>query len=730
MAAFKRSRAVFETEGPPQHSPFVLYGTPLPPLDPDTRDDGSYVPLWKQEVTDERGRKRLHGAFTGGFSAGYFNTVGSKDGWTPSSFVSSRSQKPKDTSKPSAQRPEDFMDEEDLADLAETQKLQTSGSFAGLGSTEEDVARNGRSVDIWRPGGDTMGVKLLKKMGWRDGQGVGPKVRRAARWDADGEGGEGDHTSGETHLFAPDDTELIPLVRKNDRKGLGYEGESRLAPTNGLAVAPEEDEEDSLGLGITSRATTKAKERPRGALGVGILNDTGSDDEDPYAIGPKLSYTRVIGGEKKAKKRRKTGTAATGRSAANPNPLLDVKPVFMSKKSSGTGKLAGFRRCHDGRLPLDGFVLSSQHDPLVSVDAGRFQPPEVPRDWKSTKDPGSSQTATYQSTADAARASKLDPKSRASLLGEAPLPGKSVFDFLSPAARDRLVSASGKTGLPVGRGEAPPEGYGASEEEKQRSLHQAIPKVSAEVATKALGRGIGGWMPYAEDEAKRARYRAYLEGQAGLRSGLPDHALGMSKDDWLKELGEFAHAAEIFKPMTGMMASRFTSSSTQPRLASDVPEGAVKTDGLLSMPSKKVEDPAEAAAKIGMFGPMTRSLHQFYPSRLVCKRFNVKAPSHVSVDADSTAGQSERGTGTRPAESLPNRTLELVSKSVMETMLQESPHATSESHVTDHGDGSGSIGLPTPVEVVNVEHNAALEADRPGEAVFKAIFGSDDEEDE
>jgi G patch domain-containing protein 1 len=38
------------------------------------------VPLWKQEVRDEKGRRRLHGAFTGGFSAGYFNTVGSKEG--------------------------------------------------------------------------------------------------------------------------------------------------------------------------------------------------------------------------------------------------------------------------------------------------------------------------------------------------------------------------------------------------------------------------------------------------------------------------------------------------------------------------------------------------------------------------------------------------------------------------------------------------------------------------
>ena len=31
-------------------------------------------------VTDDKGRRRFHGAFTGGFSAGYFNTVGSEEG--------------------------------------------------------------------------------------------------------------------------------------------------------------------------------------------------------------------------------------------------------------------------------------------------------------------------------------------------------------------------------------------------------------------------------------------------------------------------------------------------------------------------------------------------------------------------------------------------------------------------------------------------------------------------
>jgi hypothetical protein len=67
----KRSRATYEADLQAQQSPFVVFGTALPPLDPDVRDDGSYVPVWKQEVRDERGLKRLHGAFTGGWSAGY-----------------------------------------------------------------------------------------------------------------------------------------------------------------------------------------------------------------------------------------------------------------------------------------------------------------------------------------------------------------------------------------------------------------------------------------------------------------------------------------------------------------------------------------------------------------------------------------------------------------------------------------------------------------------------------
>jgi len=66
----KRPRSAYEESLTKQSAPYAVYGTPLPALDASTRDDGSYLPAWQQEVRDERGRKRLHGAFTGGFSAG------------------------------------------------------------------------------------------------------------------------------------------------------------------------------------------------------------------------------------------------------------------------------------------------------------------------------------------------------------------------------------------------------------------------------------------------------------------------------------------------------------------------------------------------------------------------------------------------------------------------------------------------------------------------------------
>ena len=74
----------------------LSFGTPLKPIDEDDREaqiGPKPIAVHEQIVTDENGRRRFHGAFSGGFSAGYFNTVGSRDGWTPKHFKSSRSAK-------------------------------------------------------------------------------------------------------------------------------------------------------------------------------------------------------------------------------------------------------------------------------------------------------------------------------------------------------------------------------------------------------------------------------------------------------------------------------------------------------------------------------------------------------------------------------------------------------------------------------------------------------------
>ena len=86
-------------------------------------------------MRDAEGRRRFHGAFTGGFSAGYYNTVGSKEGWTPSQWSSSRSKR----GKARQQRPEDYMDEDD--DPMMGRKLRARAEYDTLGRSDSNRAR-------------------------------------------------------------------------------------------------------------------------------------------------------------------------------------------------------------------------------------------------------------------------------------------------------------------------------------------------------------------------------------------------------------------------------------------------------------------------------------------------------------------------------------------------------------------------------------------------------------
>ena len=230
-------------------------------------------------------------------------------------------------------------------------------------------------------------------------------------------------------------------------------------------------------------------------------------------------------------------------------------------------------------------------------------------------------------------------------------------------------------------------------------------------------------MPYSEDADKRERYVYFLTLRSGNANNLPTRPNGMSTDEWAKELREFAQAAEVFKPISGLMASRFTSSSTAagPRLASDAPDTEAQPQG------GREEDPAEKAAKMGMYGPLTRSRQQFYPTRLLCKRFNVRAPAHVDPSGAPVAGTA--------GGSSASQTKDVVSQASLDRMMREASFGGKagggfvSGGIEGTGDEAGMLKAPERRERVDVEKNEALEGQKAGEAVFKAIFGRDDEGD-
>eukprot|EP00887_Chlorella_sp_A99_P005964 scaffold29.g5964.t1 len=248
------------------------------------------LPLHKQEVTDAQGRRRFHGAFTGGFSAGYFNTVGSKEGWAPSSFRSSR-----DARAQVAQSVEQFLDEDELEELRRT-NLQTTADYDTFGSTGAELARRVAEEEtqarpsaipgllpeeVVAPVPAGAGIQLLQRMGWRQGKGIGGSAE-----EEDGgaeEGGEGGG-GGRRHRRAwgreagvgPENTPLHLLAPKSDTFGLGYD------PFRGaeeFRSAKQAQQQQVAGGREGQRGGAGAKRRRGIAFGTGVF-----DEDDAHGI--------------------------------------------------------------------------------------------------------------------------------------------------------------------------------------------------------------------------------------------------------------------------------------------------------------------------------------------------------------------------------------------------------------------------------------------------------------
>lgn len=291
------------------------------------------LPAWKQEVTDEEGRRRFHGAFTGGFSAGYYNTVGSKEGWTPQSFTSSR----KNRAEVKQQSLFNFLDDDEKAEMEG--RLATSIQYDTFGFTAAEVARKqaekeqkqrpsaipGPVLDeVVLPVTESIGLTLLQKMGWRCGRSINSShtdslynAKREARKaflafsfaDVDaqpldsGQAEAAAETAAETIVDLPADdgsqfsksTPVYLLNPKQDLHGLGYDPyknapEFREKKRSRLSNSRDMGHQDRV---LKNSLFGFKSGRVAPGFGVGALEDLDVEDEDVYASGYDFEETYV-----------------------------------------------------------------------------------------------------------------------------------------------------------------------------------------------------------------------------------------------------------------------------------------------------------------------------------------------------------------------------------------------------------------------------------------------------
>ncbi|KAH8261247.1 hypothetical protein KR044_005811 [Drosophila immigrans] len=602
------------------------FGTPLEPLEKDVVPAKKPLSIEDQIVKDENGKRRFHGAFTGGFSAGFWNTVGSLEGWTPQNFKSSRGEK----AAAVQQRPEDFMDKEDLGEFGiAPQGIRTRDEFAKDSEKEQRTGQRKRKLmqpevdgpipgvpvleQLLRPVRDKVAVRMLRSMGWKPGQGVGPRQTRKEKRQTtarnqreqyllDHYGTEGlpstskaDDTGDEEEedediTFAPDDYEPIFHTPKDNRFGMSYSGLSR-APVLSKGSTPAAPMQH---INLFDQLETAAKQKQlsiRGqAFGVGAFEE---EDDDIYARDDMTRYDFSLADKQPKKKK--------------------VEHVQQ-------------------RHVIDGFSedkSNSTHTQPYAIDLPRdFQP----RNWlhrRSRFAPMDEQRARKLEKAQEHKRAglgrhDLNPEQRAELLDEEQPtkknPFKSATSVSSQQERSKslleLIIAKSdnftKGGLITTTGEELPAPSPAVElsKELQQSNASILEQAAAKTKNLASTTPSGGFKPFLADAAKQQRYEQFLNAKlkddAEITQFLADlQPVTLSLWDREMEKKEFIQAAKIYRPLAGLMLDRFVSEAT-------VQSEQQQVD---------LAKPAEQKKIV-----MMRTKCIWKPNALLCKRYNIAEP--------------------------------------------------------------------------------------------------------
>ncbi|NWT70676.1 GPTC1 protein, partial [Prunella himalayana] len=597
----------------------VSYGNPLQPLQEGERIKKP-VPLQEQTVKDAKGRyQRFHGAFTGGFSAGYFNTVGTKEGWTPSAFVSSRQKRAGRT----VLGPEDFMDEEDLSEFGIAPKdITTTDDFAS--KAKDRIKEKARQIagvvapipgttafdDLIGPSKITVGVELLRKMGWKEGQGIGPRVKRKPRRQkpdptvkiygcalppglSEGSEDEEDEYQPENVTFAPKDVMPVDLTPKENVHGLGYKG---LDPSQALFGASGREhlnlftggsEETSNLLGDLRHSKGRKLGITGQAFGVGALEE---EDDDIYATDTLSKYDTVLKDEEPGDGL--YGWTAPKQYKSKKRPEREFKYI---------GKI------------LAGFSLASKPSAPIKI----YPPPSLPRNYRPVHyfrpvlTAGNESCHLQRALEESAGKLESDPThqgrhalnaaQRREQLGETELkgPAPSVLEYLSEKDRERLKEVKQAS-------EQKMKAKIVSQQSPNSRFQLASPEDAAHKWQMLLGEqlanaGSSDFKPFAKNPEKQKRYESFVK---SLKQGEKGKI-------FLDKF--FSSPPPLFSPQCILYSLFLFLNSTAFLLL------------LLFRTNNDIDD-KETAVKMKMFGKLTRDNFEWHPDKLLCRRFNVRDP--------------------------------------------------------------------------------------------------------
>lgn len=593
---------------------FKVYGTPFPSL----KDDE--LPTKKPDidltVRDEEGRRRFHGAFTGGFSAGYWNTVGSKEGWVPAQYVSSRKEKwDKNVVK---RKPEDFMDDEDFKfDGISPQTVHTKEQFSSdpisdfLFARPAAVASNASSTgDISeflkqtiKPAKLSVGLQILKRLkatsknlkekreeaamiaaeaekrakkeekksfGCALPPGFAP-IRDSDDEEEEDEEEEPDETSGEPDVADDEDIEnsfasyKSQFERKTNRHGLGYRGMLQPnASSSSIAGASQTP------LSLSASVGGKKLKISGHAFGTGVLNEENDefDDVNLYDKEDMSNYDFEMRGERKNRnKKLRTTLADSG------NRSLDDLFVKQSSHAFSLTKIQSLSK--------------------------KYPPPEIPTGWKR---PTRSKSPTPTSHKSAIQKSDSTDDAK----------GKKKSRWDVPAASERVSPPSGSSSSKL---VSQTSGPGSS-----RSIHSS--HMDANVRSLMLGEGIRMGVNRPSGTKDQSKSDEGKEDQQDMRKG----------SERLDQRTEKDVQQHQRTPLFGFFANKFTHSSSASG-ASDAASvsleaGLTKSTDIKSMTSERTGQKSEEAAKerVSLIGTSDRITLPWIPGKLLCKRFDVPPP--------------------------------------------------------------------------------------------------------